>query len=427
MDQARMPGPLLSIHMTSNRPENFAGFLDRLQQATADISSVEVVIKVDDTDAAMNELVQREAQRRPFSIKYLSTPLVGGFFGLWRSYDDLLRAADPNAYFVIGLNDEMYFKTRAWDRVLGKYVGLHPDHIFRLRTSVHRYRNYYDYWEPGFANDTSAFMTRRWLEVGGGWCPCNGPDTFQQCVAYYFGWLDRFNNNQPYRDRGIDDIEFGGHGASTGLGGYALRRRIGGSLDSHFILVSHAMQEEAARRAQKLRAQIWLDSEGSANLRAYDNRKARRVEVVDTTSNRRHRTFPYRLNPVRIGMTNAVRKLNCGYFLAGGSSNRLNWIENFLNYLAFRNAALDFWFEPVGNTIPSRTLRIVRQVVRLMVKILSIPGRVYAIFKDASVPAAAGHSRAYYVAHTTIRSTIFIPLQWLGIRPRDSAKPPTRE
>src|SRR4051794_30641291 len=91
---------LLSIHLTSNRPDRFASFLDRLQQATADPGAVEVIVKIDDSDGPMNELVERESRSRPFRVAYLSTPLRGGFYGLWRSYDEILKLADPEAYFV---------------------------------------------------------------------------------------------------------------------------------------------------------------------------------------------------------------------------------------------------------------------------------------------------------------------------------------
>jgi hypothetical protein len=373
-------GPLLSIHMTSNRPANFVEFLDRLERATLAPSSVEVVLKIDDTDDAMNRLLEREARTRPFRITYISTPLPGGFFGLWRCYDDLLKASDPSAYFVIGLNDEMYFKTQSWDLVLRKYVGLFPDHVFRLRTSTQRYRNYYDFWEPGFANDTSAFMTRRWLDAGGGWCPCNGPDTFQQYVAFYFGWLDRFNAARPQRDLPITDVQLEGHGASVGLDGPALRRRIGGSLKSHFTLVSHRMQEEAARRAQKLHAGIWMHEHGREVFEARDNRRRRQIEIVCVSDSATCHALRYRLNPLRIWVTNTIRKLNCGYYLAGGSTNKFSWFENFMHYLAFRHPSLDFWLELREGTwkagrygtgpkavlrwIGSAPLRVIHSVIR---------------------------------------------------------------
>jgi hypothetical protein len=352
------PAPLLSIHLSSNRPQDFVSFLDRLQAATSDMSAVEVVVKIDATDRPMNELLPEQRRIRPFRVTYLSTPLAGGFYGLWKCYDELLAASHPDAYFVVGLNDEMHFKTKGWDVVLRKYVGLFPDHIFRLRTSLHRSRNYYDYWEAGFANDTSALMTKRWLTVGGGWCPCNGPDSFQQCVAFYFGWLDRFNAARTYREVAISDVELEGHGALHGLSGQAFRRRQGGALKPWFVLMSHAMQEEAARRAQKLHAQIWSDAHGAGAYEIRDNRRQRRIEVADRSSGAVRQALSYRLNPVRVGLTNAWRRLNFGFYCAGGRSNVLPWYQNLMIHLCLRYEALDSYFDLNQDTYAGRFARL---------------------------------------------------------------------
>src|SRR5690242_2172381 len=122
-------GLLLSIHLTSNRPENFRLFLDRLEETTTDPSSIEIVVKIDDDDTEMNQLLPVEAARRPFRIVYITGPRNAGFYDLWRCFDDLLDACDPNAYFVINLNDEMRFAKSGWDIALRRYVGLYPDHI----------------------------------------------------------------------------------------------------------------------------------------------------------------------------------------------------------------------------------------------------------------------------------------------------------
>jgi len=345
MESARRNGPLLSIHLTSNRPKQFVDFLDRLQATTVDVSAVEVVVKIDEHDRDMNLLLQEECVSRPFRIRYISSPLEGGFYSLWQCYDDLLKACDPDAYFVVGLNDEMGFSKRGWDKVLETYVGMFPDHIYRLRTSAHRWRNYYDYWEAGFANDTSAIMTKRWLDIGGGWCPCNGPDTFQQSVAFYFGWLDRFNASRPYREIPIHDIELVGHGAAHGLTGSALRRRQGGSLAPYFVLMSHAKQEEAARRARKLLAHIWLHENGEDLYEIQDNRRRKRIELVDRSNGAVIRYMNYQLNRSRILFTNFYRMLNFGYYCAGGESNSIPWYRNFLIHLCLRIESLDSYFE----------------------------------------------------------------------------------
>jgi len=317
-------GTLLSIHMQSNRPGNFVRFLDRLEGTAHDPSSIEVVVKIDDTDAAMNRLLPEEVARRRLRLKYISTPLPEGFYGLWRSMDDLFRAADLSAYFILNLNDEMSFATPRWDLVLRRYVGLFPDHIFRLRTSVHRARNYYDFWEAGFANDTSAIITRRWLEIGGGWCPCNGPDTFQECVAFYLGYHRRFSDRAEHRDIPIHDIEVRGHGALQELSELEKRERISRGIKPWYILMSHAMQQEASRRSQRLQASIWAYSRGVKEFDLVDNRRVKGIDVVDRATKRALARFDYRLSRLGIVLTNCRRRFDRAYFCAGGDPVRLS-------------------------------------------------------------------------------------------------------
>lgn len=334
-------GLLLSIHLTSNRPENFRLFLDRLEETTTDPSSIEIVVKIDDDDTEMNQLLPVEAARRPFRIVYITGPRNAGFYDLWRCFDDLLDACDPNAYFVINLNDEMRFAKSGWDIALRRYVGLYPDHIYRLRTSNHRLRSYYDFWEPGWSNDTSSFMTKRWLDVGGGWCPCNGPDTFQQSVAFYFGWLYRFDISRPYRELPVYDIEFQGAGDNIGLTGSELRRRMRGALKPWFILMSYRMQQEAARRALKLHAQIWKEAYGDRSFVIRDNRLWRRIDVLDPLTRNTVFSRSYRLSWLRIALVNAFRKFDFGYYSGLGAPFRHRYFHNFVEYICLRHEWAD--------------------------------------------------------------------------------------
>ena len=375
-------GILLSIHFTSNRPGEFSRFLDRLETSTSDMSAVEVVVKIDNNDEVMNALLEKETRKRPFRVTYISTAPPDGFYGLWKSYDDLLKAADPNAYFVVGLNDEMYFETHHWDLVLRRYVGLFPDHIFRLRTSKQRTRNYFDAWEAGFANDTSAIMTKRWLDIGGGWCPCNGPDSFQQSVAYYFGWLHRFRADRITRELPIYDLNLGGHGANLGdsLKGRALRRRIGGSIRPWFVLMSHKMQEEAARRAQKLHAHIWGHQNAPEEYEVRDERLRRRIAVVRRGGDV-IQTFDYRLSLIRIGLTNIYRTLR-GFAHYGYGGERPPWgsLKDLSVHLCYRYEYLGrlldiLWFEP--NQPPSFRRSVVLLLLSGPSKIMNSCKRVW--------------------------------------------------
>jgi hypothetical protein len=317
-------GVLLSIHMTSNRPAELVQFFDRLDEATNDPQSVEVVIKIDVDDRELNEIVCREQQRRRFKITLLSTPLEGGFFGLWRWYDHLLKMTDPTAYFVVSLNDEMYFVEKGWDARLRKYVGLYADGIYRLRVSMHRERNTFDYWEASCAGELTPIITKKWLDLGGGWCPCNGPDSFQNAVAFYFGWLYRHDTfNRPYRERIVHDIEFGAQGSNLGLSNRSAQlQRIRGGMIAWFKLVSYPMQQEAARRAQILHAHIWAANRNIVDYDIGDDTRKKVATVIERSSRQVLWTASYRISRTRITWTNFIRKFWYVYYGGAGEPYR---------------------------------------------------------------------------------------------------------
>ncbi len=323
LEQPALPiekGPLLSIHLQSNRPDNFTSYMENLVASADDPSRIEVVVKIDDTDAPMNVLLPQlvEKYRDVITLKYISTPLVGGFFELWRSMNDMLKVCHPHAYFLWNMNDEMAVLNAGWDTALAKYVGLFPDHLFRLRTSVFRSRNYYDYWECGFAPETSAITTKRWLDICGDWNPCLGPDSFNQCVAYYFGYHDRFYKLRVDRDIPVHDFIFAGEGAFLGMSGEALYRRARGACKAWYRLMSHEVQQDASRRAQRLMANIWAQRE-FRQFRIEDNTRRKRFEVYDLTdTGKRPDLFPYKLSKLRIVLTNLYRASGYYYYAGGG-------------------------------------------------------------------------------------------------------------
>lgn len=325
------PGVLLSIHLQSNRPDNFSQFLDELEASLDDPANVEVVVKIDDTDMAMNELLPREIAKRPFVVKYISTPLVGGFFELWRSMNDMLKVCDPNAYFLWNMNDEMAILNKGWDTALSKYVGLFPDHIFRLRTSLFRFRNYYDFWECGFAPETSAITTKRWIDIGGGWNPCLGPDSFQQCVSYYFGYHDRFNKFKTLRDVPIHDILLAGEGAFVGLEGEQLWRRMRGAVRAWYRLMSYEIQTDASRRSQKLLAHIWAHDQNLENFTVEDDERGQEIIVRNEHGKRMH-ALPYALPRLRTKLTNLWRVTHYFYYGGGGAVGKAQRLKRFITF-----------------------------------------------------------------------------------------------
>ena len=121
---------------------------------------IEIIVKIDDDDIAMNKLLEKLVLKSKINIKYISTPLLGSFADLWRSMNDMLLVCEKDTYFLWNMNDEMRIPIKGWDQKLKKYVGMFPDNLFRLRTSIFRNRNYTDEWECCFAPETSAITTK---------------------------------------------------------------------------------------------------------------------------------------------------------------------------------------------------------------------------------------------------------------------------
>lgn len=372
-DRARYP-ILISIHLQTNNPENFVKFCDRLANSCDDPTRVEVVVKIDDDHVALNDLLPREVARQPFRLKFISTPLVGGFFALWESMNDMLEITDPGAYFLLNVNDEMYFLDRGWDSRLERYVGLFPDDLYRLRTSVYKHRNYHDHWECGFAPETSAITTKRWILTGGNWNPCLGPDTFQQCVAYYFSLLNRHLPVPRYREIPVDDIRFGGEGAYIGLTGKALRRRVRGATRAWFRLMSPEIQQEAARRAAKLHATIAAAESGLGDEAIVTDRKHRVVSMVE--GNRVVAAYSFAIPRWGYYWLNLYRVTQFPALGGGGQHARSNPIRVTLTFLALRydwaDRLRDWMYEEavprlMGRVMPDNPmLRLIRRCLRIV-------------------------------------------------------------
>ena len=49
---------LLSIHLQSNNPKNFSGFIKSLEKYIENIALIEVIVKIDDNDSQMNSLLE---------------------------------------------------------------------------------------------------------------------------------------------------------------------------------------------------------------------------------------------------------------------------------------------------------------------------------------------------------------------------------
>ena len=321
---------LISIQLNSNKPALFEQFLNNIEETATNPERIEVLVNIDDDDYVMKEFVEKQISFRKLQLKYIQTHLENGFFDLWKPLNALYKITDPNAYFVSNLFDEVRFKTKGWDKVLEKYVNYYPDNYFRIRLSQFRYRNYIDLWECGFAPDSVAFYTKQWLDVGGDWNPCFGPDSFQQCVAYYLYKSDNFAQGNYYRDIPLGDIEILGEGASHGLEGRDAVDRSRGHLKTWFILFSHKNQLEAKKRALLIKANIENAKNGYTAKVIVNKRKS--LILLDQVGYI-CKKYSYSVSRYQIIKTNFIRKIKYSYYAGGGSQSDASILMHLLKFV----------------------------------------------------------------------------------------------
>lgn len=196
--------------------------LDNFERTTFDYSKIEFLIKVDSDHEGASAFIEEQISIRPFKIRYISTPRIDGTFSLWIAVDQLFGMVDKSCYFVQVLSDEPYFMTPDWDSVLERYVGLFPDHVFRLRLSDVKFNNYASSYECAFRCDSFPLYTRRWLELTEGTGDCWGSDAYQQLVAFHMslgtgGYTNYYRHDSICRDIPVLDLKMGGLDFGVGV------------------------------------------------------------------------------------------------------------------------------------------------------------------------------------------------------------------
>lgn len=175
---------ILSVHLPSNRPPFFHRLVEGLAKNAADRSSFEVVVKIDEGDAAMAAEV--ETLRREFGVAITTvvSPPPRDYFDMSRFYNDIFAAASTAAYFCWHVNDEVIVESEQWDNLLRRYVGFFKDDLFRLKISPDKmFRNILDIHDVNLYADF-PITTRRWLDLTDGWVQGHGPEPYQEGISF---------------------------------------------------------------------------------------------------------------------------------------------------------------------------------------------------------------------------------------------------
>lgn len=333
---------LISLHLASNNVERLKELFRNINDTAKYPEKIEILIKIDDEDPKMLRFLERHAKSYKVVIRYLSLPRLNGYSSLWIGYNELLKICDSNAYFVSLITDEFRYMTKHWDVALAKYRGLFPDHIFRLRISKFKLRNYFSAWECGYAPDSYAIFTKRWFDISGDWNACNTPDSFQQLVSFflYRSTLPSPKNIQYSRDVPIWDIKIAGDEPYQGLNEIQLKNRVSQAKKDWKTLVSYGIQEEANHRAHRLKAYFFATENNFSNYSIESIRHQKLVILRDKNTNAILCKFEHRLNKFSIHVVNTWKMLFYDYYCGGNIEillfiyrQKLGWGRDYLEAL----------------------------------------------------------------------------------------------
>jgi hypothetical protein len=174
-------------------------------------------------------------------------------------------------------------KTFGWDEKILFYVDYFPDGVFRLRPSDYKMRNYYCLDECINSPDNHPIMSRTWLNLTGGWGEFWAPDTWHQCLDYYFG-LVRHGVEAKFRAMPIFDFEMGGLEHGIAEDGSAETSKAWMNINGCHIMESHLGRENFFRLAQRLFGHIIALENGHHEYILEEDYRAKVVTLKTTDS-----------------------------------------------------------------------------------------------------------------------------------------------
>lgn len=310
---------IISIHLNSNKPQSFEKFVTSIISNTEKIECIEILVNIDKHDNKMKSLIKNINIKYCNLVRYIETDLIKTFADAWKPLNILLKETSKNVEFVSCMSDDIRFITKNWDKKIKEYEKYNEDKILRIRCSKYKYEKYKDIWECGYKPDSYSFYSKKWLDAVGQWNPCIGPDSFQECIAYYL----RSYGKEYNREIVDETIEFTGQEVSANLqfGSRIERTRI--YYKAFFILMSYKNQNLANNFAYNILKII-------SKNKSIEKKTLPRFKIYFTNFIRRFNFFYHRGSPNHIINT---RIKNLLFILWSYLKFTDKYIIIFINYL----------------------------------------------------------------------------------------------
>mgnify|MGYP001166682477 CR=1 FL=1 len=307
---------LISIIFNTNNIKTSLLCIKKFVEKAKDPKKIQFCIKVDNKGSFTNEFLD-ELKNIKCNFVILSSPQGRGYIDLWQWINYLYKVSSKRSCFIMNISDEMFVNEKNWDIALEKYINLEKDNIFRLRTSVYKNRNYKTLFECGYAPDTTAIYSRKYLSIQGDFSPCFGPDNGQQFVAYYLSIINYPRHYQFLRDHVINIISFTGQGTNKGLKGEARNTRMTINYLLWRNMFKHKFQSDYYKRARKIQLECLVESFDKIKVTEDLNKK--RYELIFKDENEKNIKIylPYSLSRVKVFLYNLLKinffKYHTGY------------------------------------------------------------------------------------------------------------------
>jgi hypothetical protein len=288
---------LLSIITASIHKDKLSGLFANLETTARDMDSFEVLVKLDDENPEMIAYLETEKRQRPFSIRYIATPRLNGYWNLYLAYNELWEMSSPETYFVIAINDETRFATQHWDDILRRYVGYFPDNIFHLRFGEkRRHLQFKSLVECIPHGEYCAFFTKKWLSLTEGIAVGEAAvDTGQECVNYFLRTRCGY-----FRGIAVDAIKVANEeiavSASHGLSRKEWHKKLWGIYGLYAKLLTRDKIENFYRLARKLNAYIWASENDLPQFEIEDGRADKKILVKINSQSAPLKSFPYEVD-----------------------------------------------------------------------------------------------------------------------------------
>lgn len=250
----RVTPTFLSIVAASKRPEALRGLLENLASTTSEPSRIEVLVRTDDDDEAMDGMY---LDGIPFRVELVPEPRGDGYAGLWRSYNRLFERSTGE--HVLGLGDEARFAAAGWDDVL-RTAAANYSGCYHLRLSARsRYTRFASLPDAICHGESFPVLSRAWALATGG--PAAGPgccDSGQECVHYFL--RTRFGLDRGFPVDGVEFVdEVRTIAPDIGLSPEAWERKLAGIFDMYTGLLSFDGMRDLYGRAANVARALGID------------------------------------------------------------------------------------------------------------------------------------------------------------------------